>query len=177
MTRADRLQSDLKFAWWTFRIFFFCSRRGKGESEAPGGGWGGSLFIENTRRGVSRTGGAEGPGGCLRRIGEFWGGGGEIFFFRGRNVYQESDSGPHLWGIFESLWGGTLGVILGHFNSFCVSVELGGRPLHKERGQKSQLKPQWFESLRFQISSGLNLKSQAIWASTVCLGFIFWSYA
>ena len=35
----------------------------------------------------------------------------------------------------NSLWGGTLGVIfeslLGHFNSFCVSVELGARPLHK----------------------------------------------
>ena len=33
-----------------------------------------------------------------------------------------------------SLWAGTLGVtfesLLGHFNPFCVPVELGGRPLH-----------------------------------------------
>ena len=44
-------------------FFFVCS--------GPGG-WG-----------VSRTGGAEGPGGCLRRIGESWGGGGVNFFFFG----------------------------------------------------------------------------------------------
>ena len=33
-----------------------------------------------------------------------------------------------------SLWAGSLGVtfesLLGHFNSFCVSVDLGARPLH-----------------------------------------------
>ena len=48
---------------------------GKGESEASGGG--GSIFIENPRRGgvFSRTGQAEGPGGCLRRIGGLGGGG------------------------------------------------------------------------------------------------------
>ena len=66
-------------AWWTFRIFFifFCSGRGKGESEAPGGG--GSVSLENPRRGGSPGGGgAEGPGGCLQRIGEW--GGGEFFF-------------------------------------------------------------------------------------------------
>ena len=32
-------------------------------------------------------------------------------------------------------------------------------------GQKSQLKSQWFESLRFQIASGLDLKSLAFWTS------------
>ena len=38
-------------SWWTFRylVFFFCSGRGKGESEAPGGG--GRFFIQNPRRG------------------------------------------------------------------------------------------------------------------------------
>ena len=36
--------------------------------KSPGGG------------GVSRTGEAEGPVGCLQRIGEFWGGG-EYFFW------------------------------------------------------------------------------------------------
>ena len=58
-------------------FFFFCSGRGKGESEAPGEGGGDQFFIENPRRGggFSRTGGAEGPGGCLRRIGGFGGGG------------------------------------------------------------------------------------------------------
>ena len=69
--------------WWTFRIFFiFFSRRGrvKGESEAPGGGRVRFfLFFENPRRGgVPGGGGAKGPGGCLRRIGEF---GGKIFFW------------------------------------------------------------------------------------------------
>ena len=52
-------------------ILFFCSGRGKGESEAPGGG------------GVSRTGGAKGPGGFLRRIGDLGGGGGLNIFFSG----------------------------------------------------------------------------------------------
>ena len=57
-------------------FYFFRSGRGEGESEAPGGGGGDRFFIENSQeRGVSRTGGAEGPGGCLRRIGEFLGGG------------------------------------------------------------------------------------------------------
>ena len=45
----------------------------------------------------------------------------------------KSDSGPHFKVTFESLWGGTLEVtfepLLGHFNSFCVSVDLGARPL------------------------------------------------
>ena len=72
---------DQYHSWWTFRIFFFCSGRGNGESEAPGGG--GSFFIENPREGVGERDGAEGPGGCLRRIGEFFGGGGAKFFFFG----------------------------------------------------------------------------------------------
>ena len=33
--------------------------------------------------GGGRPGGAEGPGGCLRRIGEFLGGGGGKYFFSG----------------------------------------------------------------------------------------------
>ena len=58
-------------------FYFFWSGRGKGESEALGGG-GVGFFIENPKGGggVSRRG-AEGPGGCVRRIGDFfWGGGG-----------------------------------------------------------------------------------------------------
>ena len=55
--------------WWTFRIFFifFCSGRGKGDSEAPGtGGMGFLLKI---------------PGGGVSRTGEFFGGGGLNIFF------------------------------------------------------------------------------------------------
>ena len=78
-----------KSAWWTFRIFFFfffCLGRGTRESEAPGGGE--SVFYWKFQEGgVSRTGGAEGPGGCLQRIGGSWGG--VNIFFRGRNVHQE----------------------------------------------------------------------------------------
>ena len=60
-----------------------------GESEAPGGVEGGGVFIENPRRGGGRGMGLMGPGGCLRRIGEFFGAGGLNIFFRGRNVHQE----------------------------------------------------------------------------------------
>ena len=56
-------------------FLYFSARGGKGESKAPGGG-GVGVFIENSRGGVSRSGGVEGPGGCLRRIGGFGGGGG-----------------------------------------------------------------------------------------------------
>ena len=56
-------------------LFLFCSGRGKGSPRPAGGG--GRFFIENPRRGGSRRGrGAAGPGGCLRRIGDFGGGGG-----------------------------------------------------------------------------------------------------
>ena len=70
-------------------LFFFCSGRGKGESEAPGRG--GSIFFGNSQEGggCPGGGGAEGPGRCLRRIGEFFGGGAK-YFFRGRNVHQVS---------------------------------------------------------------------------------------
>ena len=63
--------------WWTFRIFFifFCSGRGKGESQPKEGGRFFLLKIPlRGGGGVSRSGGgAEGPGGCL---GNFGGGGG-----------------------------------------------------------------------------------------------------
>ena len=46
----------------------------------PGGG-GGSVFCWKIQEGgVSRRGGAEGPGGSLRRIGELGAGGLNIFF-------------------------------------------------------------------------------------------------
>ena len=66
-------------------IFNSAREGGKRVSEATRlreGGGGGQFFIESTRRGgVSRTGGAEGPGGCLRQ--EFLGGGGLNIFFSG----------------------------------------------------------------------------------------------
>ena len=57
-------------------IFYFLLRsgRGKGESEAPGG----ELKIPGGRSpGLGR---AEGPGGCLRRIGQLEGGANFFFF-------------------------------------------------------------------------------------------------
>ena len=42
---------------------------------------GGRFSIENPRKGRGSPGGAEGPGGCLRRIGDLGGGGGGQFFF------------------------------------------------------------------------------------------------
>ena len=66
-------------------LFFFCSGRGKGESEAAG--WG-RFFTEDPRGGGGCSlGGAGGPGGCLRRIGDLGGGvfawGGAKYFFSG----------------------------------------------------------------------------------------------
>ena len=61
---------------------FFCSGRGKGESEAPGGR-GGRFFIENTRRGggVSRRESGRGAG---RVSAANWGiGGGATYLFSG----------------------------------------------------------------------------------------------
>ena len=67
--------------------FFFCLGRGKGESEAKGGG--GSIFYCKSLGGSPGGRGAEGPGGCVDELGNFWrGGGGLIFFFRGRNVHE-----------------------------------------------------------------------------------------
>ena len=77
-THTQKLK-HLRIPWWTFRLFliFFSSGRGKGESEAPGAGE--SLFLLK----IPAEGGSSGGGGprgrCLRRIGE-WGGGGQIFF-------------------------------------------------------------------------------------------------
>ena len=102
----------LCISWRTFRIFFTFSARGggRGSPRPPGGG---RFFIENPRGrgGVLQEGkGAEGPGGCLRRIGDFGGVGGN-FFFQGRNVHQDlllflKDLGallpsrPDYWGSF-----------------------------------------------------------------------------
>ena len=67
-------------------FLFFLLGRGKGEFEAPGGGGGGVRFLLKIPGGGG--GGVqegEGPGGCLRRIGDiFWGGGrGAKYFFVG----------------------------------------------------------------------------------------------
>ena len=56
-----------------FGFFVFQLGNFKGEWGVRGAGEGGSVFIENPRRGGFPGGGwAEGPGGCLRRIGEFF---------------------------------------------------------------------------------------------------------
>ena len=61
-----------------FYFFLLGGGGGKGESEAPGKD---RFSIENPRRGRGgRLGGAEWPGGCLRRIGEILGEGGVNFF-------------------------------------------------------------------------------------------------
>ena len=58
---------------WEF-VFLFCSREGKGESEAPERG--GGFFNEKSQEGGEVSGwvggGGDGLGGCLQGI---WGGG------------------------------------------------------------------------------------------------------
>ena len=71
-------------------LFFFCSGRGKGESEVQGGRGGVQFFIENPRRGGGGSPGREGPRGregVCGKLGNFWGGA-KYFFFQGRNVHQ-----------------------------------------------------------------------------------------
>ena len=65
-------------SWWTFQIFFifFCLGRGKGESEAAAGGGDFRFLLKIPGGGFPGARGEEGPGGCLRRIGEFAQGGG-----------------------------------------------------------------------------------------------------
>ena len=63
-----------------------------GESEAPGEG--GVVFIENAQEGGGE-GGTEGPGRCLRRIGEFGGGGGAKYFFFGAETSTKIRSAPN----------------------------------------------------------------------------------
>ena len=70
-----------------FYIFFFCSGRGKGESEVPED----LFFIEDPRRGggASSTGGAEGRGRVsCGELADLGGGGWGLFIFQGRNVHQ-----------------------------------------------------------------------------------------
>ena len=79
--------------WWTFRIFFyfFCSGRGKGESEESGGGLG-SIFIENPRRGGGVLQEGEGLRAREGVCSELGNGGGAKYFLRGRNVHQDKVS-------------------------------------------------------------------------------------
>ena len=53
-----------------------------------------SLLIENPRMGGVSRGGAEGPGGCLQRIGEFLGGGP---FFWGAEMSTKFSSCQMFW--------------------------------------------------------------------------------
>ena len=62
-------------------LFFSAPGRGKGESEAKGGG-GADFLLKIPGRGVSRRERGRGGGRVSGRIGEF-GGGGEIYFFSG----------------------------------------------------------------------------------------------
>ena len=69
-------------------MYFLLLGKGKGESEAPGRGWG-SFFSCKSQEGVvvSQKGGGERPGGCRWGISFFWGG--AKYFFSGRNSHQE----------------------------------------------------------------------------------------
>ena len=63
-----------------FDIFYFFSARGGGGGSPRRQEGGGVHFLLKMPGGGGFPGGAEGPGGCLRRIGEFGRGGQNIFF-------------------------------------------------------------------------------------------------
>ena len=78
-------------------LYFSCSGE-KGESEAPGKG-GGSVFIENPRRGgggFQEGEGSSGREGVCGELGNFFWGGGAKYFFSGPNVHQASESLAHV---------------------------------------------------------------------------------
>ena len=78
---------------------FFCSGRGKGEFEAPGG-VGDRFFIENSRMGgggFSRTGEVpRGREGVCGESGNFLGGGGGLNIFFGAEMSTKMPSGTKL---------------------------------------------------------------------------------
>ena len=128
------------FSWWTFRIFFifFCSGRGKGESEAPGRGEDRS-FIENPRTGVSRTGRGRGAGRVSAANLRF-GGGAKFFFFSGPkcppSFFDSRDSFLTLCGYWLGPLGDSPGDSLGDSCLTCWAGKglsmpnMTGRPGH-----------------------------------------------
>ena len=85
---VSKVGPELTLAWWTFRIFFifFLLAFGQGGvSQRCWEGGGADFFFGRIQEGGSfRREGPKGRSGCLRRIGEFWGGGGGVnFFFSG----------------------------------------------------------------------------------------------
>ena len=89
-------------------LFFFCSGRGRGRREERGG----LVFLPSPGGGFQES---EGPGGCLRRIGEFLGGGwGLTIFFRPRILHQEE--------VLATYHGGK------EINYLTLTPDLGSRP-------------------------------------------------
>ena len=73
---------------WGFQLFFLLGEGG-GAVRGARRGWGGSIFIENPRRGLQEGEGPRGREGVCGEL-EILGGGGVNIFFRGRNVHQVS---------------------------------------------------------------------------------------
>ena len=87
-TGGPQFQIARFVSWWTFRIlFFFLLGEGEWGVRGARGGGGVGFLIESRRGGFSRTGGADGPEGCLQPVGGF-GGGEAKYFFSGPNVHQ-----------------------------------------------------------------------------------------
>ena len=79
--RGGRHQLSNPISWWTFRIFLIFSARGGGRGSLRRQEGGGFDFYGKSQEGGLQEG--EGPGGCLRRIGDFGAGGGLNIFFSG----------------------------------------------------------------------------------------------
>ena len=88
------------FPWWTFRIFFIFSARGGGRGSLRRRE-GGSIFIENPRRGFSRRGRGRGAGRVSAgELGEFGGGEGGYIFFFGAEMSHQVFRLPHSADVF-----------------------------------------------------------------------------
>ena len=113
-------------------LCFFCSRRGKGESEAPGGGRV-SFNFGNPRRGVGgafQKGRGRGAGRVSAVNWGIWGGEGAKYFFRRRNVHQVA----YLEGVvvqediykrkFEEISGENLSKVFDTFAMTCANCQI-----------------------------------------------------
>ena len=76
---SAQTMAGIAFLGGRFRYFlyFFLLREGEGgvRGAGPEGGMGDRFLLKSAGGGVSRMGGAEGPGWCLQQIGNFGGGG------------------------------------------------------------------------------------------------------
>ena len=118
-TRRIVNKKGLYKPWWTFRIFFIFSARGRGRGvRGAKRGGGGRFLLKIPRVGVPGRGGAEGLGASLRGIR----GGGAKFFFIWVEVRELPGKFWELPGNFGNFLGSSGLLLKFHIERTCVEV-------------------------------------------------------